>query len=95
MTEKCAGLEGKLAEADDSIARAACDAALRAVQTETELRSLRDDHSETLEASKAEADKRLADANFPSEDSEPFSTESSASGSLWLRLPFEAGEKRV
>merc|ERR1719321_65385 len=63
LSEKCAGLEGKLAEADDSIARGACDAALRAVQTETELRSLRDDHSETLEASKAEAEQRLADAN--------------------------------
>ena len=56
-------VEGKLAEADDSIARAACDAALRAVQTEAELRAVRDDHSESLEASKAEADKRLADAN--------------------------------
>jgi hypothetical protein len=63
LTEKCAGLEGKLAEADDSVARAACAAALTAVNAEAELRAVRDDHNETLEASKAEADKRLADAN--------------------------------
>ena len=63
LSEKCGELEGKLAEADDSVARAACDAALRAVQTEAELRAVRDEHSETLEASKAEAETRLADAN--------------------------------
>ena len=63
LSEKCGELEGKLAEADDSIARAACDAALTAINAEAELRAVRDDHNETLEASKAEADKRLADAN--------------------------------
>ena len=63
LSEKCGELEGKLADADDSIARAACDAALTAINAEAELRAVRDDHSETLEASKAEADKRLADAN--------------------------------
>ena len=54
---------GATCRCDPGTTRAACDAALTAINAEAELRAVRDDHSETLEASKAEAEKRLADAN--------------------------------